>query len=140
MGTKKKIVKKKVLKNKGGRPKKKLDFKAIDNLCAIQCTGEEVAAFLDIDYDTLNNGIKRIKNIGFSEYFALKSGKGKVSLRRKQYQLAMSGDKTMLIWLGKQYLDQAEKHETKNTNYNKNYEDLPDEEIDNELKKHGYTQ
>lgn len=33
----------------------------------------------------------------------------KQSLRRMQYLVAMTGDKTMLIWLGKQYLGQTEK-------------------------------
>jgi hypothetical protein len=33
------------------------------------------------------------------------------SLRRKQFEVAMKGDRTMLIWLGKQYLEQRDKHE-----------------------------
>ena len=31
-----------------------------------------------------------------------------MSIRRKQYELAMAGDKTMLIWLGKQLLGQSQ--------------------------------
>ena len=31
-----------------------------------------------------------------------------MSLRRKQYELALEGDRTMLIWLGKQHLGQSE--------------------------------
>jgi hypothetical protein len=33
--------------------------------------------------------------------------KGRGSLRRKQYQLALQGNPTMLIWLGKQWLNQG---------------------------------
>ena len=92
-----------------GRPRKEVDYKSLENLCAIQCSGEECASFLDMDYETLNRILKRDKHGGFKEYFALKGGKGKISLRRAQYQLAVEKkNPTMLIWLGKQYLGQKE--------------------------------
>jgi hypothetical protein len=47
----------------------------------------------------------------FNQVFAEKRGMGTVSLRRKQMQLALAGDRTLLIWLGKQYLKQADKQE-----------------------------
>lgn len=107
-------LKTKAKRNKLGRPKgsrKKINYRVLNRLCEIQCTGEECAAVLGIDYDTLNNTLKKEQGKGFKEYFAEKSAKGRRSLRRKQWSVAMSGDKTMLIWLGKQYLNQAEKHE-----------------------------
>lgn len=41
---------------------------------------------------------------------ALKKGRqgGKAKLQIKQYDMAMNGNVTMLIWLGKQYLGQSE--------------------------------
>lgn len=36
----------------------------------------------------------------------------KISLRRRQFQAADAGDKTMLVWLGKQYLEQKDRAET----------------------------
>lgn len=63
--------------------------------------------------DTLNTWCKRTykdKNghgMGFSEAFAIKRQKGKVSLRRTQFQLAEKNT-GMAIWLGKQYLGQKE--------------------------------
>ena len=39
-------------KNKGGRPKVVIDYKTLEKLCAIHCTGEECAAILGVDYDT----------------------------------------------------------------------------------------
>ena len=75
----------------------------------IQCTGEECASILGIDYDTLNNRLKEDTGSGFSDYYAQKSAGGKVSLRRKQYQKAVEeGNPTMLIWLGKQWLGQKD--------------------------------
>lgn len=53
------------------------------------------------------------KRSGFSKAY----GKGysllKSSLRRKQIQVAMSGNTTMLIWLGKQILRQSDKHQVR---------------------------
>jgi hypothetical protein len=37
------------------------------------------------------------------------------SLRRKQIQVAMSGNVTMLIWLGKQHLSQTDRQEARVT-------------------------
>ena len=102
--------------SKGGRPKKQIDYELVDKLCEIQCTGEEIAAVLDIDYDTLNAGIKRDKGVGFSEYFAQKRSLGKKSLRRRQWQSAVEeGNVTMMIWLGKQYLGQSDKQDVEHS-------------------------
>ena len=88
---------------------KKIDYDALDKLCAIQCTGEECAAFLNMDYDTLNNRLKQDGNGGFSDYYQQKASSGKISLRRKQYSKAVNeGNPTMLIWLGKQWLGQKD--------------------------------
>ncbi len=93
------------------KPLHQLDYKKLDAMCAIHCTGEECAAILGVDYDTLNTALKRDGNKGFSEYFAQKGSNGKMSLRRKQYDLAIEGNSTMLIWLGKQWLGQVDKSE-----------------------------
>ena len=37
-----------------------------------------------------------------------------MSVRRMQYRSAEEGNATMLIWLGKQYLDQKDKQEVDN--------------------------
>jgi len=101
-------------KNKGGRPRKKIDYRQLEELCRIQCTGEECAAVLGIDYDTLNIALKRDGHGGFSEYIKSKSGYGKASLRRLQWKSAQAGNVSMLIWLGKQYLGQTDKQENIN--------------------------
>jgi hypothetical protein len=36
-----------------------IDWGQVDKMCAIQCTGEEIAGVLDIDYDTLSSACKR---------------------------------------------------------------------------------
>ena len=108
-------------KNKGGRPLKVIDYKRLDAMCAIHCTGEECASILGMDYDTLNRTLKKDGHKGFTEYFKQKGANGKMSLRRKQFDHAMSGNATMLIWLGKQWLGQADKQEeaTENDSINR---------------------
>ena len=121
-------AKKKII-NKGGRPTKPIDYQKLDAMCAIQCTGEECAAILDMSYEHLNNQLKKDGNGGFLDYFKQKGASGKMSLRRKQYDLASSGNATMLIWLGKQWLSQADKQEIESNNthtvktFNSMYED-----------------
>jgi hypothetical protein len=103
-------------KDKGGRPRKEIDYKVLDQLCKIQCTGEEVAAILGMSYGVMDGNIRKDCGVGFREYREKKGAEGRRSLRRKQYQLAMHGDRTMLIWLGKQYLGQADKQELTGAN------------------------
>ena len=43
---------------------------------------------------------------------------GRTSLRRKQMECALAGNVIMQIWLGKQYLGQADKVENENVNVN----------------------
>ena len=45
---------------------------------------------------------------------------GRVSLRRRQYEVAMAGNVVMLIWLGKNILGQAEKVEQRTVDKERN--------------------
>jgi hypothetical protein len=94
-----------------GRPRKEINWTALDKLCHIQCTLSEIAGYHECSEDTIERAIKREKGVTFAEYYKTKSMGGKISLRRKQFQVAIDGDKGMLIWLGKQYLGQKERAE-----------------------------
>lgn len=94
------------------RPLAQIDWDQVDKMCAIHCTGEEQAAVLGVDYDTLNAACKREQGVGFSDYFKQKASHGRMSLRRKQYTAAMDGNTTMLVWLGKNWLGQSDQPET----------------------------
>ncbi len=100
------------MEEKSGRPQFPIDWETVDGMCAIQCTGMEIAGVLGCSYNTLVRAIKREKELTFEDYFAQKSAEGKVSLRRKQYDTALEGNTTMLIWLGKQWLGQADRIES----------------------------
>jgi len=92
-----------------GRPRIEIDWKELDKLCGLQCSLEEIAGWFDCSIDTIEARIKETHGMTFPEYFAQKRSSGKISLRRKQYETAMAGNPTMLIWLGKQYLGQTDK-------------------------------
>lgn len=91
------------------RPRKTIDYEILEELCGIQCTGEECASILKVDYDTLNRILKRDGHGGFTEYFKKHSDSGKASLRRVQFKSALDGSVPMMIWLGKQHLGQKDK-------------------------------
>ena len=95
--------------SKMGRPEIEIDWKTVDKLCLIQCTAEEIASVLGCSSDTIERRCKKEYEITFAEYIRQKAQGGKASLRRKQWSAADGGNVTMLIWLGKQYLGQADK-------------------------------
>lgn len=77
----------------------------VENLAGMMCTDEEIASILGVSVDTLVNENNKA---AFSEYKKRGQSKGRASLRRMQYDAAKKGNSSMLIWLGKQYLDQKE--------------------------------
>jgi|TARA_Y100000593_G_C4055620_1_gene211862 hypothetical protein len=93
-----------MVKKKVGRPKKELDTKLIERLSSIFCTNEEIASVVECHADTLADN--------FSEYLKKGRSRGKMSLRRMQWEKAQTGNTTMLIWLGKQMLGQKDRLET----------------------------
>ena len=101
--------------NLGGRPRKEVDFDVVKRLCIFHCTKNEICDVLDIDEKTLTLRIQEKFGIGFSEYFKKASSEGKTSLRRKQFEIALKGSIPMLIWLGKQVLDQKDRQEVEQT-------------------------
>jgi hypothetical protein len=102
-----------------GRPQIQIDWQEFDKLCYIQCTRREIADWFDCSEDTIERACLRDKGLAFALYFDQKKGTGKISLRRKQYEIAMGGNIAMLIWLGKQYLMQSDKVEQKSEVNNK---------------------
>lgn len=94
------------------RPKKQIDKKTFEGLCGIQCTQGEICSVLDVDFKTLQRWCKETYGEDFSKVVKKKSDVGKSSLRRTQFRLA-ERNSTMAIWLGKQYLDQVDRFESK---------------------------
>ena len=89
-----------------------IDWKAVDRLLQAGCNGVQIAARFGIHPETLYDNCKRDHKSDFSAYAAQKREHGETLLHEQQFLLAMKGDKTMLIWLGKQRLGQREKADT----------------------------
>lgn len=88
-------------KKKVGRPKKIIDYHAVEQLSMLMCTEEEIANFLDISVRTLQ------RDEEFCRIYKKGLDYGKMSLRRTQFKLAQKSS-TMAIFLGKQYLGQSD--------------------------------
>ena len=98
-----------------GRPRKDLTDKEWEmflSMMRISCTQVECCSVLGMDEDTLERNIAERGEVNFSEIYKKYSGQGKTSLRRLQYSSAESGNVTMQIWLGKQWLGQTDKTDT----------------------------
>jgi hypothetical protein len=89
--------------NKGGRPKLEIDGDLVEKLAGIGCPNKEIAAIVGCSVDTLDRH--------FAEVIAKGRENGKTRLRKKQIEVALAGNVTMLIFLGKNMLGQADKQE-----------------------------
>jgi len=82
-----------------GRPKLDIDGEQVTRLARLHCTMQEMADFFGCHRETLRENFSSQIDKGRSE--------GNISLRRKQWQMAVEkGNVVMLIWLGKQMLGQ----------------------------------
>lgn len=100
-------------KKTSGRSEAVIDWEYVDNLLRSHCTGTGIASLVGVHPNTLYRLCEERNKISFSEYSQQKKAEGKELLRQKQFSVAMQGDKTMMVWLGKQYLDQSDKHDQK---------------------------
>lgn len=111
---------------KPGRPKMELDRALIEKLAAIQCSNVEIASILGCHPDTLRDNYSTELNKGRQH--------GRMTLRRKQWESAMGGNTTMLIWLGKQYLAQTDRVESTVIDDERPLRELSDAELMERLK------
>lgn len=93
------------------RPEKPIDWARVDKLLMAGCLGTEIAATFDMHPDTLYRRVEEKYKMGFTAYCSEKRSLGDALLREVQYDKALEKDNTMLVWLGKNRLDQSEKRE-----------------------------
>jgi hypothetical protein len=93
-------------KPKGGRPPKPLDLEELKRIARTGATNIEMAARLGMSEDTL---ARRLQDPEIRALVDEAQAEVKISLRAKQVQLALAGDRTMLVWLGKQWLGQKDR-------------------------------
>lgn len=110
MSSKEKVVQ----RQNGGRPCVTIDWKLVENALQSHCTGPEIAAYLGIHPETLYDNVRRKFGITFTDYSAKFKAKGKSLLRMTQFDEAIrKRDRGMLVWLGKQILDQRDNKDSR---------------------------
>ena len=85
-----------------------IDWDLVDSLLEAGNDGIRVAANLGMHPDTFYRRCKDDLGIGFADYLAQKKAKGVSKIIAKQYEVAMSGHPTMLVWVGKQMCGQRD--------------------------------
>ena len=112
---------------KVGRPKLDIDGEQVTRLARLHCTMQEMADFFGCHRETLRENFSSQIDKGRSE--------GNISLRRKQWQMAVEkGNVVMLIWLGKQMLGQRNEIIESDSNTPLPIYDIVDEQKKIELK------
>lgn len=81
----------------------------VRELASIGCTQSELGRVFGLSQSQIS---RRLAREPFRSAWDGGRAEGDMSLRRKQHELAMSGDRVMLIWLGKNRLGQADKVES----------------------------
>jgi len=99
-----------------------IDWELVQKLAHIQCTQAEIASTVGVSVDTLH------RHPEFAEVYKRGAEGGRKSLRRMQFESATKGNVVMQIWLGKQYLGQADK-QLVDTRVVRGLTDLTDEEL-----------
>jgi len=98
----------------GGRPRIEFDekdWKLLDVYCQFKHFEKDIASLMDCSIDTLERRINERFDCTFAVYRNKIMSKTKHNLFTKQYDVAMEGNPTMLIWLGKNYMNQTDKQE-----------------------------
>jgi hypothetical protein len=86
----------------------RIDIGELEKLCAMQATDEEIASWFNVSTRTIE---RRRKVVKFADVMERGRAKGRLSIRRMQIKLLESGNATMAVWLGKQYLGQTDQVE-----------------------------
>lgn len=85
------------------RPKLEIDEKLVELMASWGCKTEEIAAHFKCSVDTIDRR--------FAELLAKGRADLRTSLRQWQLAAAKKGNPALLIWLGKQMLDQKDRQE-----------------------------
>lgn len=98
---------------KMGRPPIPINQVEFEKLCSINCTLVEIAGWFKCSEDTIERWCQKTYCVTFAEAHKKYSADGKISLRRKMFEMALSGNPTMCVWLSKQHLGMSDKLEQK---------------------------
>ncbi len=94
------------------RPEKPIDWDLVDTLLVSGCNCVEIAAHFQIHPTNFGIRLEKKYGMGYTTYAYEKRKQGDSLLKHTQYMKALGksdkGDNTLLIWLGKNRLEQRE--------------------------------
>lgn len=96
---------------KKGRPRKKISLTRVTKMFMANCTIKETAADQGICEKTLGEFIYEQMGMKSDEYKQHCFAAGNATLKEVQYDKAIAGDNTMLIFLGKDRLGQSDRRD-----------------------------
>ena len=94
-------------KDPGGRPEVEIHPEELKKLARMQCTNEEIAAWFDCSARTIQRHLKKYPDL--KEVIEIGRARGRVSVRRAQFELLALNDRVMAIYLGKVLLGQNDR-------------------------------
>lgn len=114
-------------KKKTGPVPREIDAEMVRTLAKIHCTNREIAAVLRCSCNLIESRFQQELTEGREE--------GKKTLRDLQWQAAIKGNVSMLIWLGKQILGQREHHpdEATQIHYNVFCNEIPTKKVNDDI-------
>lgn len=90
------------------RPEKPIDWDYVEKALIAGATQAKLAKSVGLHPDNLHDRFLKHYGMSFTDYAGMKSPYGEVVLQIKQFEKAMKGNTQMLIWLGKNRLDQRD--------------------------------
>lgn len=93
------------------RPNKPIDWQRVEELLEANCHGTEIASIYGMHPNTFYDRVVQEYGMSFTEFSTRKKETGNAYLREAQYLKALDKDNTMLVWLGKNRLNQSDKSE-----------------------------
>lgn len=94
---------------KPGRKLKHIDWAVVEDNLKYCCTQREIAGVLGVSEPTLRDKCMESHGMPWDEYVKPFYGYAASRLRRAQCEKALDGNPALLIWLGKQWLNQYDR-------------------------------
>jgi len=93
------------------RKKINIDWDKVIELLEAQVHGTSIADIIGISSTCLFERVREDHGISWGDFKMKHKGVGREKLRQRMFQQAMGGDKTLMIFLAKNYLGMADKVE-----------------------------
>lgn len=96
---------------KGGRGRKKISISRVQKMFQAGCTSSEVCSAQAVCLKTMQDFVYEQTGMKLGEFKQFCAEQGNATLREVQYDKAVAGDNTMLIFLGKDRLGQSDRRD-----------------------------